>query len=243
MRRSKQNLDEWIDQLAAGEPGSRDGDVVAAFVHELGSASFHSESVHEGISGLLAAEALSVTKTVPIRTNPGRTRRPLARKWRRRTMISTFVSTLLGKVAIGTAVLAATTGGLAAADTLPDPAQEWVSEVVSYVGIDIPAPSNAYLPSQTDEAETSESPESPELPENASDSADTVIDTVFEGDPADGKDFGTSVADTASDGSGDVADDYTDGAGDQADDGIDNADGADDYTDGAGDQADDGIDN
>jgi hypothetical protein len=200
MRRSKQNLDKWIDQLASGETGSSDGDVVAAFVRDLGSDSLPGDSIPERMPGILAAEALSVTGTVPTRTGSSRVTQPLASKWRRRTMVGAFLSTLLGKVAIATMAIAVAGGGLATSDNLPDPAQEWVSEAVSHIGIDIPAPSDSDLPSPHDEAETPESPEAPELPEDASDTADAVTHTVFEGDPADGKEFGASVADTASDG-------------------------------------------
>jgi hypothetical protein len=220
MRRSKHNIDEWIDQLASGETGSSDGDVVAAFVRELGSASLPGDSIPEHIPGFLAAEALSVTGTVPISTSSSRVTQPLARRWRRRTMIGAFLSTLLGKLAIATMAIAVAGGGLATSDNLPDPAQEWVSEAVSHIGIDIPAPSDADLPSPDDETETPESPEAPELPEDSSDTADAVTDTVFEGDPADGKDFGASVADTASDGkarNGGVANENAEDPGSQAD--------------------------
>jgi hypothetical protein len=226
MRRSKHNIDEWIDQLASGETGSSDGDVVAAFVRELGSASLPGDSIPEHIPGFLAAEALSVTGTVPISTSSSRVTQPLARRWRRRTMIGAFLSTLLGKLAIATMAIAVAGGGLATSDNLPDPAQEWVSEAVSHIGIDIPAPSDADLPSPDDETETPESPEAPELPEDSSDTADAVTDTVFEGDPADGKDFGASVADTASDGkarNGGVANENAEDPGSQADDRTDNA--------------------
>ncbi|MEE8456809.1 MAG: hypothetical protein V3S28_02055 [Acidimicrobiia bacterium] len=153
-------------------------------------------------------------------------------------MITTFLSTLIGKFAIATMAIAAAGGGLAATDNLPDPAQQWVSDVVSGIGIDIPAPGDVDLPDQTDGVEV---PDAPELPEDAAETADKVVGTVFEGDPSGGSDFGTDVADIASDGkagNADVADDTQD-AGSQADDGADNADVADDYTDGAGDQADD----
>ncbi len=227
MRRSKRHFDEWIDQLAAGDRGSEPRDAVAAFVGRLGSESVSGDPVGEALPGLLAAEARSVVESVEVRTRSGRTRQPLARKWRRRAMISTFVSTLLGKLAVATVAVAATTGGLAATDSLPDPAQQWVSDVVENIGIDIPSPLDVELPEQADGVET------PELPEEASDTADAVVDTVFEGDPTDdGAGFGEDVSDTASDGAADVADDYTEGAGDQADDG----DVADDYTEGAGEE-------
>ncbi len=150
-------------------------------------------------------------------------------------MFSTLLSTLLGKLAIGTVALAATTSGLAATDNLPDPAQQWVSDVVSHIGIDIPAPSD--LPDQVDGVEP---PEAPELPEDAADIADGVIGTVFEGDSTEGRQFGEDVADTASDGSADVADEYTGDAGSQADLGAENAD---EYTGDAGSQADLGAEN
>ncbi|MDK1018180.1 MAG: hypothetical protein QGD89_02080 [Actinomycetota bacterium] len=153
-------------------------------------------------------------------------------------MISTFLSTLLGKFAVATMAIAATGGGLAATDNLPEPVQQWVSDLGANIGIGIPAPGDVEMP---------DAPVLPEdLPEDASKTAKDVVGTVFgttgdENPTTDGQDFGDKVAGVASDGAADVSDtgdagsqedDYTDGAGSQAD----------DYTDGAGSQADSSTD-
>lgn len=52
------------------------------------------------------------------------------------------------KIVIGAGVAVATTGGLAAADQLPDPAQEVVSRVASWVGVDLPAPAVEHMPEE-----------------------------------------------------------------------------------------------
>ena len=249
MRRSKQHLDEWIDRLAAGDRESGDGDAVAAFIDRLGSDSAVGEPVNEALPGLLAAEARSVAENSPARTRSGsrttpllarsRTTQPLARKWRRRTMISTFLSTLLGKFAVATMAIAATGGGLAATDNLPEPVQQWVSDLGANIGIGIPAPGDVEMP---------DAPVLPEdLPEDASKTAGNVIGKVFGGDPTE-EDFGDEVAGVASDGAADVSDtgdagsqedDYTGDAGSQADDYTGDAGSqADSSTDGAGSQAD-----
>ena len=224
MRRSNQQLDELIDRLAAGSD-SEAGDAVVAFIGQLSSDSVPSDPATENLPRLLAAEAKTVAESIPVRSRSDRVTKPLSRKWRRRAMISAFLSTLLGKLAIATVALAATTGGLAATDNLPDAAQQWVSDAVSNVGINVPAPNDGNLP------------DAPELPDEASDKADAVVETVFDGDPADGREFGGNIADTASDGASGRADNASDGAGNQAENGADNA------SDGAGNQAENGADN
>lgn len=52
------------------------------------------------------------------------------------------------KVAIGAGVAVAGTGGLAAADQLPDPVQDAVSKVASWVGVDLPAPAVEHMPDE-----------------------------------------------------------------------------------------------
>lgn len=61
-------------------------------------------------------------------------------KWRRRTVFSSMFASLTAKI-VGLAVAAAAaTGGLAAAGSLPGPAQQAVASVASTVGINLPTP-------------------------------------------------------------------------------------------------------
>lgn len=121
-------------------------------------------------------------------------------RWRRRAVLSTLGSSIIGKIAVAGVALATTTGGLAAADALPDPAQQIVSDVAARIGISLPAPDEQTPEATDDDAEGGPS-DAPDLPEQASDTAKRVIEIVFGGDPqAEGSEFGRRVAETASDG-------------------------------------------
>lgn len=144
---------------------------VAELLHRLGAvpASADSKQLAAKLAHL-AREAVRVPDSGRSRTGG-----PLSANWRRRAMLTTFLSSLAGKLMIATAALAATTGGLAVTGNLPDPAQEWAAEVFSRVGIEIPAPA-------------------------VEGEAGDVLDAVFEGDPKDGAEYGKGVADAASEG-------------------------------------------
>lgn len=119
-------------------------------------------------------------------------------------MISTFLSTLFGKIAAGTVAVAVAATGAAATGSLPDVAQQRVSEALSGIGIEIPAPDetpdggDVELTNDVGDGSIETTP--PVLPEEASEKAKAVIDTVFEGDPTTGRDFGEAVSGTASGG-------------------------------------------
>lgn len=117
-------------------------------------------------------------------------------------MLTTFLSSLIGKLAIGTVALATTTGGLAATGSLPDPAQDWAAERLGAVGIEVPV---------GDEAETEVEAE------DEDDRSTDVLDVIEGTDPEDrDQEFGEDVADTASEGAS------TEGRT-RAEDGADNA--------------------
>jgi hypothetical protein len=127
--------------------------------------------------------------------------KPLPPRWRRRAAFSTILSSIAGKIALAGVALASTTGGLAAADALPDPAQQIVSDVAERIGISLPAPADHPSNAATDEFEEGAEADAPELPEQASSTAKRVIEIVFGGDPAfEWAEFGRQVADSASDG-------------------------------------------
>lgn len=202
MRRSKRHYDEWADRLAAGDCDLGDEDAVSAFTGML-QADSADEPVDSRLPATLAAEALQVAENAPVRTTGGRDARPLTMRWRRRAMISTFLSTLFGKIAVGSVAVAVAATGAAATGNLPDVAQQRVADSLAGIGIDIPAPDRG-PDGAGDEAlsefEGSVETTAPVLPDEASDKAKGVTDTVFEGDPADGRDFGEAVSGTASDG-------------------------------------------
>lgn len=223
MKRSKRHFDEQLDRLLAGDEVPEIGEEIVEVVARLQTGSAGQEP-GTALATTLAAEVRQA-ESVPVRAR-SRITRPLPTRWRRRIMLSTFLSSLFGKLAIGAVALATTAGGLAATGNLPDSVQDWGSEQLNQIGIEIP---------HSEDVEDAER-------EDAG-----VLDVIENGDPEDGDEFGTDVADTASDEkssdgfdtaedqdeNADVADEYTDEADtetpDEADDGGDNADVADDH--------------
>ena len=225
---------EWVNQPMGDGDGPDYRDAVAEFIDRLRSESTSDSPAPAGLARLLAAEARSAAAIGQARANSSRIARLPARKWRKPVMITTFLSTLLGKLTVAGVALAASTGGLAATGNLPDPAQVWASEALSNVGIKIPDSDEIELADETDAVEVPEV-EAPVLPEEAADTAKEVTDAVFEGDPSDGREYGESVADAAKAENADHADGRPADAG-RADD-ADNADIADGRPAEAGSQA------
>ena len=209
MKRSKRHFDSQLDRLLTGDEVPELEEGLTDLVTQL-QAGTAGRGPDNRLAQTLAAEAANAEGTsVRTKSRPGK---PLPTRWRRRIMLSTFLSSLFGKLAIGAVALATTTGGLAATGNLPDPVQDWAAEQLASIGADIP--------DSTDQAD---------------ETADDVLEIIGEGDPEDGDEFGHDVADTASDGKS------SDGL-DSSEDGADNADIADDYTDGSADTADDYTD-
>lgn len=216
MKRSRRHYDEWADRLA--DPGTQpDGsDAVAGLIAALRAASREEEAKidADALAALLAEEAVH-NKSASDRAWGRRQQAPLSPRWRRRAMVSTFLSTLFGKLALGAAGVALATGGLAATGNLPDAAQQLASDAVSTVGIEIPSPEDSeldrpVLPPQASEVASAavnatltagpQASDAPTLPAQASDKAKAVIGKVFEGDRTGGGEFGAGVAETASGG-------------------------------------------
>ncbi len=199
MRRSRRYQDEWADRSADAERVPGDTDRTKAFIETLRSSSTGASEVDDSLIEGLAAEARSVAQDVgSSRPTRGRTTQPLIGRWRRRAMIGTFISTLLGKVAVGIAATSVATSGLAVTGNLPEPAQQWASDTMSEVGIELPAPGERAREEGIEEG--IDERQQPELPEETADTARDVTDEVFEGDPLDGAEYGEGVADTATEG-------------------------------------------
>jgi hypothetical protein len=172
------------------------------FLLQLGS-SVSDHRTDDELAIVLAQAAKDAATEAPTTDTGGRITRPLTMRWRRRVMIGTFLSTLLGKLTVGAAAFAVATSGLAVTGNLPEPAQQWASDAVNRVGIEIPAPQD--IAEEGEEARVA-----PVLPEEADDTAKAVIERVFGGNPYDGIEFGGSIASSASAG---VADDGLERAG------------------------------
>ncbi len=87
-------------------------------------------------------------------------------QWRLKTMfgsLTALLATAGAKTATAAVAAVSLTGGLAAADALPDPIQEPVSSVASVVGIDLPTPGDDQQAVITDDA--SPTPKSSPTPE------------------------------------------------------------------------------
>lgn len=210
MRRSRRQLDEWADRLAAPNQIPHEGDTVATFVGLLRSASAE-DVVGRTQSVALAAEAQSVAENVPLRTTSARGSRPLTIRWRRRVVISTFLSTLFGKIAVGT-IAVAVAATMTATGNLPGPAQQGVSDALSRIGVEVPAPNHASDGAGVDAADkpaVSHEPTGPVLPAQASDTAKAVTATVFGNDALTGRAFGKAVSAAAK---GDAGSGITPGA-------------------------------
>jgi flagellar motor protein MotB len=122
----------------AGFPsGSREVD---AFCVSLGLTSQLDPNRIEALAAELAVVASATAPPNQHGVELGRRRRPLLPRWRRRAALTTLMSSIAAKVVFATVAVATTTGGLAATGSLPDPAQQVVSDVASRIGIHIPEP-------------------------------------------------------------------------------------------------------
>lgn len=117
-------------------------------------------------------------------------------------MISSFLSSLFGKIAAATAAIAVA-ATVTATGNLPAPAQQGVSEALSKVGIHVPAGRIADVAEEATEvdATASSEPTAPVLPEQASDTAKAVTAVVF-GSVLEGRAFGEAVSAAARSGKG-----------------------------------------
>jgi hypothetical protein len=95
-------------------------------------------------------------------------------------MVSTFLSTLFGKLALGAVGVALAAGGLGATGNLPDQMQQRTADVMARIGITIPAGTT----------------ETPTLPEQASDTAKAAV-TATHPSPAQMPTLPEQASDTA----------------------------------------------
>ncbi|MHB9004503.1 MAG: hypothetical protein ACYC6C_10655 [Coriobacteriia bacterium] len=202
MKRSKRYYDELANRLAAGQASPGDPEALVRFMHTIGSLDEETGSADTLLAGALASEAAqNVSVSVGHRPLP-----PVPVTWRRRAMISTFLSTLFGKIALATVATAvAATGAAAATGNLPDPAQQAVSNAFAKAGITVPATERTRVGEEQGQGELERSRETsgPVLADEASDKAKAVTDSVFGNDPAGGREFGEAVSGPASDGAAD----------------------------------------
>ncbi len=177
MKRSRRDYDAWADRLAAAESTSRH-DPVAELINALQSAG--QDEVHHSVPSpeTLAVETVRAAKSASDRRG-GPSRAPLSLRWRQRAMLSTFLSTLFGKLALGAVGVALAAGGLGATGHLPEQMQQRTADVMARIGITIPAGAaqTPTLPTQaSDTAKAAVAADHPaSLPQQASDTAKSVV--------------------------------------------------------------------
>ena len=110
---------------------------------------------------------------------------------RMKIVLTSLFASLIGKIALASVALAATTGGLAATGSLPDPAQEALARAGEKVGFDLPVGGD-----RATDGDDAGVPD--DLPEGAGDSsAPSVLDVIRSWDDEKGCEFGHAVATAA----------------------------------------------
>ena len=137
----------------------------------------------------VVAEAAADLAATPARTlTPARSSNLLRRA---RVVVSSLFASLIGKITLVSVAVAATTGGLAATGSLPDPAQDALARASEKVGFHLPAGDGS-------EAGDDESGVPEELPPSTEgSSAPTVLDVIRSWDDEKGCAFGHAVATAA----------------------------------------------
>ena len=178
--------DEEIEQVLSGDYAGDDANLgdLAAFARDakatLRFAPDDSTRVaHVTAMAELAADLVPARVRTPKPPAPGPFRKV-------KVVLTSLFATLIGKVALVGVALAATTGGLAATGSLPDPAQEALARAAEKVGFELPASDD------TGEDEAGVPDELPEGTEGSS--APSVLDVIRSWGDEKGCDFGHAVA-------------------------------------------------
>jgi hypothetical protein len=137
--------DSALDRLLAGRaPADEDRLGLSRFSQDLRAAYIAAPATataERHIAAIVAdAARLHTDKTQPSAPPALAGLAALLPTWRRKVVFSGFFGSITAKIIAGTVVAAAATGGLAAGNHLPAPAQEVVADVAGLVGIDFPMP-------------------------------------------------------------------------------------------------------
>ncbi|MFQ5555215.1 MAG: hypothetical protein ACE5GC_07600, partial [Acidimicrobiia bacterium] len=163
---NERNLtDGDIERLIKGEDISHpDGQMLADLIADLRTTGV-SPAPDEIASRHIAAAAIAAADATPAPGSTPPARAPLLHRMRRRTVLSSLLSTVVAKVFAGSVALATVTGGLAASGTLPDVVQDPIAGVYNTVGFDFPTSDDAPEVELEDEIPEDEAVEN-EAPEN-----------------------------------------------------------------------------
>ena len=173
------------------------------------------QAAHVDVDDLMAtahvtAAIAAITEAAPV--GPSESAAPTPRA-RRRFVLSTFLSTLVGKILAGGVALATVTGGVAATGALPDAVQDPIAGVYAMVGFDFPSSDddvdNADIEDSddaedadiedSDDAEDADIEDSDDAEIEDADDADSDDDAIDDSDDADADDADDDSDDEDSD--------------------------------------------
>lgn len=183
--------DDEIDQVLAGEYTGEDVSLrrLASYAQDVKVTFSAAPGEATRATHLMAiAEAAADVDATPA---PVLTPAPSGPFRRLKLVLTSLFASLIGKVAIAGVALAATTGGLAATGSLPDPAQEALARAGEKVGFDLPVGDDRV----TDGDDAGVPDELPEATEGSS--APSVLDVIRSWEDDKGCAFGHAVATAA----------------------------------------------
>ena len=163
-------------------------------------------AAHVDVDDLMAtahvtAAIAAITEAAPV--GPSESAPPTPRA-RRRFVLSTFLSTLVGKILAGGVALATVTGGVAATGALPDAVQDPIADVYAIVGFD--------FPSSDDDVDNADIEDSDDAEIEDADDADSDDDAIDDSDDEDADDADDDSDDAEIEDADDAEDDNTDEA-------------------------------
>jgi len=139
-----------------------------------------------------------------VKRAPASTPAPSPSRLRRvKVVLTSLLASLVGKIALVSVAVAATTGGLAATGSLPDAAQDALARAAERVGFELPAGDGSEGKIGDNEARVPD--ELPDATEGSS--AQSVLDVIRSWDDDKGCEFGHAVATAAGGQPGPCADD------------------------------------
>ena len=126
-----------------------------------------------------------------VKRAPASTPAPSPSRLRRvKVVLTSLLASLVGKIALVSVAVAATTGGLAATGSLPDAAQDALARAAERVGFELPAGDGSASETGDNEARVPDA--LPEATEGSS--AQSVLDVIRSWDDDKGCEFGHAVA-------------------------------------------------
>ena len=183
--------DEEIEQALAGDYAGDDASLADLAAFSLAAKTIFAAAPDDATRAAhvnAIAEAAADLDVAPAHASKPAASSPIRRL---KLVLTSLFASLIAKVALVGVALAATTGGLAAAGSLPEPAQEALARAAEKVGFELPAADDA----QEGEGEAGVPEELPESTEGSS--APSVLDVIRSWGDDKGCEFGHAVATAA----------------------------------------------